>query len=164
MTNPMSLLPDHDKFSSLSNKTVVAIFPNVCLWRRSYAQNWEVLTLKNCYSIEPPSYASTAYVAASYGPRFFSTVRFVRSWLTCENFWGQMVYRPPPPNPLAQNFPYAYELQHTFLHISLPLFCMTTTWNVQKLPGFHVFTYSGHLEFVRRFVELSFHFGSRFYT
>ena len=24
---------------------MVAIFPNVCLWRRSYAQNWEVLTL-----------------------------------------------------------------------------------------------------------------------
>ena len=53
---------------------MVAIFPNVCLWRRSYAQNWEVLTLKNCYSIEPPSYASTAHVVASYGPRFFSTV------------------------------------------------------------------------------------------
>ena len=53
---------------------MVAIFPNVCLWRRSYSQNWEVLTLKNCHSIEPPSYASTAYVIASYGPRFVSTV------------------------------------------------------------------------------------------
>ena len=39
-----------------------------------------------------------------------------------------------------------------------------SVWNVQKLPGFHVFTYSGHLKFVQRFVELSFHFGSRFYT
>ena len=73
MITPMSLKP-YDKFSSISNKTMVAIIPNVCLWRRSYAQNWEVLTLKNCYSIEPPSYASTAYVVASYGPRFFSTV------------------------------------------------------------------------------------------
>ena len=27
--------PDHDKFSSLPNTTVVAIFPNVCWWRRS---------------------------------------------------------------------------------------------------------------------------------
>ena len=27
--------PDHNKFSSLSNTTVVAIFPNLCLWRRS---------------------------------------------------------------------------------------------------------------------------------
>ena len=88
-------IPDHDKFSSLSNKTVVAIFPNVCLWRRSYTQNWEILTLKNCYGIEQPSYASTAYVAALCGPRFFSTVRFVKIWATCENFFGQMVYRPP---------------------------------------------------------------------
>ena len=53
---------------------MVEIFPNVCLWRRSYAQNCELLTLKNCYSIEPPSYASAAYVVASYGPRVFSTV------------------------------------------------------------------------------------------
>ena len=29
---------------------------------------------ENCDSIEPPSYASAAYVIASYGPRFFSTV------------------------------------------------------------------------------------------
>ena len=28
--------PDHNKFSSLSNTTVVAIFPNLCLWRRSW--------------------------------------------------------------------------------------------------------------------------------
>ena len=27
--------PDHNKFSPLSNTTVVAIFPNLCLWRRS---------------------------------------------------------------------------------------------------------------------------------
>ena len=27
--------PDHNKFSSLSNTTVVVIFPNVCLWWRS---------------------------------------------------------------------------------------------------------------------------------
>ena len=27
--------PDHNKFSSSSNTTVVAIFPNLCLWRRS---------------------------------------------------------------------------------------------------------------------------------
>ena len=97
-------IPDHDKFSSLSNKTVVAIFPNVCLWRRSYAQNWEVLTLKNCYSIAPPSYASAASVVASYGPRFFSTVRFGKIRATCENFLGKWFTAPP----LAKNFPYAY--------------------------------------------------------
>ena len=42
------------------NTTVVAIFPNACLWRRSLCSKL-VLTLKtNC--IKPPSYASTAYV------------------------------------------------------------------------------------------------------
>ena len=63
------------------------------------------MTLKNCYGIEPPSYVSTAYVVASYGPRFLSTVRFVKIWATCENFVWQMVYPPPP---LAKKFPYAY--------------------------------------------------------
>ena len=61
----------------------------------SYAQNWEVLTLKNCYSIEPPSYASAAYVVASYGPRFFSTVRFVKIRATCEKFLGKWFTAPP---------------------------------------------------------------------
>ena len=31
--------PDHNKFSSLSNTTVVAIFPKLCLWRRSLYSN-----------------------------------------------------------------------------------------------------------------------------
>ena len=31
--------PDLNKFSSLSNKTVVAIFPNLCLWQRSLCSN-----------------------------------------------------------------------------------------------------------------------------
>ena len=44
---------NHKKFLSLSDTTVVAIFPNLCLWRRSLCSNLgEVLTLKNC--IEPP--------------------------------------------------------------------------------------------------------------
>ena len=37
-----------------------------------YAQTWQVLTLKNCF--EALSYASSAYVVASYGPLFFSNV------------------------------------------------------------------------------------------
>ena len=32
--------PDHNKFSSLSNTTVVAIFPKLCLWRRSLCSNF----------------------------------------------------------------------------------------------------------------------------
>ena len=31
--------PDHNKFSSLSNTTVVVIFPKLCLWRRSLCSN-----------------------------------------------------------------------------------------------------------------------------
>ena len=62
------------------------------------------MTLKNCYGIEPPSYVSTAYVVASYGPRFLSTVRFVKIWATCENFC--LANGLPPP--LAKKFPYAY--------------------------------------------------------
>ena len=31
--------PDHNKFSSLSNTTVVAIFPKLCLWRRGLCSN-----------------------------------------------------------------------------------------------------------------------------
>ena len=31
--------PDHNKFSSLSSTTVVAIFPILCLWRRSLCSN-----------------------------------------------------------------------------------------------------------------------------
>ena len=62
----------------------------------SYARNWDVLTLKNCYSIEPPSYASAAYVVVSYGPRFFSTslVRFVKIRATCEKFLGKWFTAP----------------------------------------------------------------------
>ena len=64
--------PDHDIFSSLSNTTVVKCFQMFVYGDVVYAQTWKVLTLKNC--IEPLSYASTAYVVASYSPRFFSTV------------------------------------------------------------------------------------------
>ena len=32
-------IPDHNKFSSLSNTTVVAIFPKLCLWQRSLCSN-----------------------------------------------------------------------------------------------------------------------------
>ena len=87
--------PDHNKFSSLSNKTVVAIFPNVCLWCRSLCskKTSQVLTLKNC--IEPLSYASTAYVVASYGP--VSVRLFCKNLGNLQEFFGQMVYGPAPP-------------------------------------------------------------------
>ena len=77
--------PDHDKFST----TVVAIFLNVSLWRRSLCSNL-VLSLKNC--IETPSYASTAYVVAIWPSFLFDS--FVKIWDTCENL-GKWFTAPP---------------------------------------------------------------------
>ena len=70
--------------------TVVAIFPNVCLWRRSLCSDL-VLTLKNC--VEPPSYAKTAYVVAIWPSFLFDS--FVKIWATCEIFWGKWFTAPP---------------------------------------------------------------------
>ena len=63
---------------------MVAVFPNVCLWRRSLCSDL-VLTLKNC--IEPPSYAWTAYVVAIWPSVLFDS--FVKIWATCEMFLGK---------------------------------------------------------------------------
>ena len=84
--------------------TVVAIFPNVCLWRRSLCSDF-VLTLKNC--IEPPSYARTTYVVAIWPSFLFDS--FVKIWATCEIFLGKWFTVP-----LAKNFPYAYDCSSSF--------------------------------------------------
>ena len=76
---------DHDKFSS-----VVAIFLNVCLWRSNLHSNL-VLTLKNC--IEPPSYASMAYVVAIGSSFLFDS--FIKICATCEIFLGKWLTAPP---------------------------------------------------------------------
>ena len=55
-----------------------------------YAQTWQVLTLKNC--IEPFSNTSTAYVVAS---ALVSVRLFCKNLSNLQNFFGQMVYRPP---------------------------------------------------------------------
>ena len=41
--------PVHNKFSSLSNTTVVAIFPKFCLWRRSLCSNLGGIDLEKLY-------------------------------------------------------------------------------------------------------------------
>ena len=74
------------------NTTVVAIFPNVCLWRRSLCSDL-VLTLKNC--VEPPPYARTAYVVAIWPSFLFDS--FVKIWATCEMFLNKWFTSPPPP-------------------------------------------------------------------
>ena len=88
MTTPMSLKP-YDKFSSISNKTMVAIFPNVCLWRRSYGQNWEVLTLKNCH-LHMPVWPTLLHHTA-----LVSFLLFRKNLGNLQEFFGQIVYRPP---------------------------------------------------------------------
>ena len=40
---------DHNKLSSLSNTTVVAVFPNLCLWRGSLCSNLRGIDPKNLY-------------------------------------------------------------------------------------------------------------------
>ena len=67
-----------------------------------YAQIWQVLTLKNC--MEPFSYASAAYVVAS---ALVSVRLFCKNLGNLQNFFGQMVYRPP----LAKNSAYAYGIR-----------------------------------------------------
>ena len=81
------------------NTTVVAIFPNICLWRRSLCSEL-VLTLKNC--IEPPSDASTAYVVAIWTSFLFDS--FVKIWATCETSFGKWFKAPPPFLP-SKKFP-----------------------------------------------------------
>ena len=41
--------PAHKRFSSLSNTSVVAIFPKLCLWRRSLCSNLEGIGLEKLY-------------------------------------------------------------------------------------------------------------------
>ena len=43
--------PDHNKFSFLSNTTVVAIFPKLCLWRRSLRSNLGGIDPEKLYRI-----------------------------------------------------------------------------------------------------------------
>ena len=81
------------------NTTVVAIFPNVCLWRRSLCSDL-VLTLKNRF--EPPSHARTAYVVAIWPSFLFDS--FVKIQATCETFLGKRFTAPPPPT-LGKKFP-----------------------------------------------------------
>ena len=79
--------PWSQQISSLSNTTVVAIFTNVCLWRRSLCSNLAGIDREKLYR---------AIFICQYGlcccicPNFCSTVLG-----NLQKFFGQMVYRPP---------------------------------------------------------------------
>ena len=49
--------PNHNKFSSLSNTTVVAIFLTLCLWRRSLCSNLEGIDPEKLYWATLPGLA-----------------------------------------------------------------------------------------------------------
>ena len=71
------VIATRNKFSSLSNTTVVTIFPNVCLWRRSLGSN-----LKNCIE---PLHMSVHRMALVF-------VRlFCKNLSKLQEFFGQMV-------------------------------------------------------------------------
>ena len=63
--------PDHNKFSSLSNTTVVVIFPNVCLWRRSLCSNLAGIDPEKLYGA---IFICQCGLCRCIGPRFCSTV------------------------------------------------------------------------------------------
>ena len=95
--------PDHDKFSSLSNTTVVAIFPNVCLWQRIvYAQTWQVyIDAENQYwGTFVCQYAGLC--CCIVWPLFLFDC-FVKIWAICKNFLGKWSTAPP-----GRKLPYAY--------------------------------------------------------
>ena len=85
--------PDHDNFSSISNTTVVAIFPNVSSWRRSLCSNLA--------GIDPEKLYRGTFIC-QYGlcccmvwPSFLF-VWFVKIWATCKNFLGKLFTAPWP--------------------------------------------------------------------
>ena len=92
--------PDHNKFSSLSNTTVVAIFPNVCLWCRS-------LCSKKLHRYWPWKTVSSHFhmlvrLMLLHRMALFSVRLFCKKLGNLQKFFGQMVYPPPA---LAKNMP-----------------------------------------------------------
>ena len=101
--------PDHNKFSSLSNTTVVVIFPNVCLWWRNLCSKklhrywpWKTV-LSHLHMLVRPMLLH----------RFCSTV-FVKIWATYKNFMGKWFTAPPPGKKLPVRL---------WLHV-IKLFCL----------------------------------------
>ena len=92
--------PDHDKFSSLSNTTVVAIFPDVCVYGDIvYAQTWQVLSWNTLLS--------HFHIICQYGlcccivwPSFHFDC-FLKLWATCKIFLCKFFTPSPPPPPPA---------------------------------------------------------------
>ena len=78
--------PDHNKFSSLSNTTVVAIFPNLRLWRRSLCSNLGGIDPEKLYraTLIHSTDLLTHYKAFSWRIRLFTCILRRSSFL--QNF------------------------------------------------------------------------------
>ena len=81
--------PGHNKFSSLSNTTVVLIFPNLCLWRRSLRSNVGGVDPEKLYRVTlrwfvlfPPSLGakSERKSSALMSPFWLIFLSFFRLW------------------------------------------------------------------------------------
>ena len=78
--------PDHNKFSSLSNTTGVAIFTNVSLWRRSLCSKlgsyWPWKTVLSHFICQYDLCCCIVW------PSFLFDC-FVKIWANCKNFLGK---------------------------------------------------------------------------
>ena len=89
----------------LCNTTVVAMFPNVCFWRRSLCLNLAGIDPEKLYQatfhmpVRPMLLHRMALV--SFRP-------FCKKLGNLQEFFGQMVYCPPRPTPPAKHCPYVY--------------------------------------------------------
>ena len=59
--------PDHNKVSSLSNTTVVSIFPNLSLWRRSLRSNVGGIHSKKLYQATLRTAEELRYIEQCFG-------------------------------------------------------------------------------------------------
>ena len=112
------------------NTTVVAIFPNACLWRHSLYSNL-VLTLKtNC--VKPSSYICQ-YGQCCCNTALLSFRLFRKNLGNLRDIFGQMVYRPPPNPAWEKNFPYAYDCACSWR--DYPQSCWPLAGVIEVMPG-----------------------------
>ena len=79
--------PDH-KFSSLSNTTVVAIFPNLCLWWRSLCSNVGRMGPEKLYRASLMQYHSSRCHAMRIQHQYANLSRILLFWIAlCHKFY-----------------------------------------------------------------------------
>ena len=82
--------PDHNKFSFLSNTTVVAIIPNLCLWRRSSCLNLGGIDPEKLYRATLRAVLSNFQFSLT--ARILYLLEFLFIWLNIINIASQYFY------------------------------------------------------------------------